>query len=120
MTQEEISYKDLSKWELEKLKDFYVTSRLTDMSETDLRLFVKLVIEDQIKGTVGNEEEREAWNEMKDYFQEDFQDKIKGIQSQSIGKDKDSSDFEKSELDIRKEVLEKRKQEKDHENKDMW
>ncbi len=120
MTKDEISYKELNKWELEKLKDLYVSSRLNEMSEVDLRRFVKLVIEDQIKGTVGNEEEREAWKEMKDHFKDNFEEKIQFIQSQTNRTYGKSPDLEKSELDKRKEVIEKRKQEKDQENEDMW
>ena len=35
------------------------------MTESDLRNFVKEIIIDQIKGTVGNAEEKEAWEEIK-------------------------------------------------------
>tara|TARA_B100000214_G_scaffold241825_1_gene177131 strand:- start:187 stop:396 length:210 start_codon:yes stop_codon:yes gene_type:complete len=67
---EEITYKDLSKTELDTLKDMYITSRVSNMTESDLRQFVKEIIIDQIKGTVGNAEEREAWEEIKDHFSE--------------------------------------------------
>ena len=67
MSSEEINFKDLSKPELDNLKDLYVENRLSKMTESDLRSFVKGAIEDQIKGTVGNEEEKEVWLEMKDY-----------------------------------------------------
>ena len=76
MSNDEINFKDLSDLELDKLKDIYVESRLKNMSEADLRNFFRISIEDQIKGTVGNQEEKEAWLEMKEYFKDDFQDKI--------------------------------------------
>ena len=76
MTKDEISYKDLSKLQLENLKDIYVETRISKMLEEDLRKFVRTSIDDQIKGTVGNEEEREAWNEMKEHFQDDLSAKI--------------------------------------------
>ena len=42
---EELNYKDLSKSELDDLKDKYISSRINSMSEKDLRLFVKEIIE---------------------------------------------------------------------------
>ena len=63
---EELTYKDLSETELDTLKDIYISSRVNSMTESDLRKFVKEIIIDQIKGTVGNAEEKEAWEEMKD------------------------------------------------------
>ena len=50
---EELTYKDLSETELESLKDMYISSRVNTMTESDLRKFVKEIIIDQIKGTVG-------------------------------------------------------------------
>ena len=58
---DELSYKDLSENELDALKDIYISSRVNNMTESDLRKFVKEIIIDQIKGTVGNAEEKEAW-----------------------------------------------------------
>ena len=73
---EELTYKDLSNNELEALKDMYISSRVNSMTETDLRKFVKEIIIDQIKGTVGHAEEKEAWEEIKDHFSEDLSKKI--------------------------------------------
>ncbi len=73
---EELTYKDLSNKELDTLKDMYISSRVNSMTETDLRKFVKEIIIDQIKGTVGNAEEKEAWEEIKDHFSEDLSTKI--------------------------------------------
>ena len=50
---EELTYKDLSNKELDTLKDMYISSRVNSMTEADLRKFVKEIIIDQIKGTVG-------------------------------------------------------------------
>ena len=73
---EELSYRDLSENELDALKDIYISSRVNNMTECDLRKFVKEIIVDQIKGTVGNAEEKEAWDEIKDHFSEDLSQKI--------------------------------------------
>ena len=73
---EELTYKDLSNNELAPLKDMYISSRVNSMSESDLRKFVKEIIIDQIKGTVGNAEEKEAWEEIKDHFSEDLSKNI--------------------------------------------
>ncbi len=119
MNEDDIGYKDLSKRQLESLKQIYVDRRVSAMNENDLREFVRINIADQINGTVGHEEEREAWKEMKDYFLDDFGKVIK-----EIIKDKNSSDEdlnpEKEELEKRLELLEKRKKEKSNPNEDMW
>ena len=117
MSNEEINFKELNDLELDKLKDIYVESRLKNMSEDDLRNFFRISIEDQIKGTVGNQEEKEAWLEMKEYFKDDFQDKIlvvrKGNQAGQLSP-------EEEELEKRKNLLEKRRNEKDSKSEDMW
>ena len=79
MAKEEISYKDLSNRQLENLKELYIESRLSEMGEEDLRIFVKTIIADQIKGTVGHQEEKEAWKEMKDHFDDNFEKTIKDV-----------------------------------------
>ena len=73
MNKEEITFKDLNKHQLEVLKETYIKSRLEMMNESDLRKFVKEVLELQVNGTVGNEEEKEIWKEMKEYFKGDFE-----------------------------------------------
>ncbi len=120
MSQEEISYKDLTPTQLDKLKDIFIDSRLKAMSENDLISFVRSVISDQIKGTVGNEEEKEAWEEMKDHFDLDFQDKIKEV---IVDKNADKNDLktpEQIELEKRLKYLEERKKEQDESSADMW
>ncbi len=117
MSNEEINFKDLSHLELDKLKDLYVESRLNIMSQEDLRNYFKISIEDQIKGTVGNQEEKEAWLEMKEYFKDDFQDKILSVRK---GNQVVLLTPEEEELEKRKNLLEKRKKEKDSKAEDMW
>ncbi len=119
MSKEEINHKDLSSRQLESLKGIYVTSRLSSMSKEDLREFVKTILSDQIHGTVGNEEEREVWKEMKEYFQDDFEERIKDVLKDKNSSAEDVSP-EQKELGRRLELLEQRKQEKDDSKEDMW
>ena len=79
MKDEAISFKDLTKAQLDALKDLYIDSRVGSMSEIELRKFVKEVLELQVRGTVGNQEEKEVWKEMKEHFEENFEEKIKAV-----------------------------------------
>ena len=118
MTKEEISFKDLNQRQLENLKDIYIESRLDRMTGDDLSQFVRTILTDQIKGTVGNEEEREAWKEMKDHFGDDF-----GKYLKELIKNKDDHETatpEQKELERRIKLLEQRKKESNESNKDMW
>ena len=117
---EELTYKDLSAKELESLKDVYISSRVNSMTEKDLRLFVKEVIIDQIKGTVGNAEEKEAWEEIKEHFSEDLSSKILEIKER-FSKDtkEDLKSADEIEFDKRLSLL-KQQQQDDKTSKDMW
>ena len=117
MTNEDFTYKDLTKSQLDELKDTYVISRLNSMNEDDLKLFVKTIIEDQVKGTVGNEEEREAWNEMKEHFQDDFILVIKKLRKQDQSPEESLTPEEK-EFERRLDLLKQR--ESNNDNADMW
>ena len=119
MTNEEISFKDLSRDELDDLKDIYVLSRINKMVESELRLFVKEVLEVQIKGTVGNQEEKEAWDEMKEHFDVDFAMKIKEVKK-TAGLDNQGLSSEEKEFEKRLDILEARKKEKKESSTDMW
>ena len=76
---EELSYKDLSELELDAIKDIYISRRISAMTENDLRKFAREIIVDQIKGTVGHEEEKEAWKEMKEHFDHNFEQVLKEV-----------------------------------------
>ena len=119
MTKEEVSYKDLSNRQLDNLKELYIESRLSEMSEEDLRVFVKAIITDQIKGTVGHQEEKEAWKEMKDHFDDDFEKTIKDV-LKAAGISDESISPEQQELEKRLDLLEKRKKDSDNLTADMW
>ena len=116
---EELTYKDLSERELDSLKDMYISSRVASMTESDLRKFVKEIIIDQIKGTVGNAEEREAWQEIKDHFSEDLSNKILEVKEKFNKNDKvEHKSPEELEFDRRLGLL--KKQQEDQSSKDMW
>ncbi len=116
---EELTYKDLSNNELDTLKDMYISSRVNSMTESDLRRFVKEIIIDQIKGTVGNAEEKEAWEEIKDHFSEDFSKKILEVKEKCNKNTKvEQKSQEEIEFDRRLALL--KQQQEEESSKDMW
>tara|TARA_Y100001968_G_C19208342_1_gene643501 strand:+ start:153 stop:512 length:360 start_codon:yes stop_codon:yes gene_type:complete len=116
---EEITYKDLSQTELNALKDMYISSRVESMSEDDLKKFVKEIIIDQIKGTVGNAEEKEAWEEIKEYFLDDLSKKIQEVKEKYNKNYKvDARSPEEIEFNRRLGLLKQQQEEKS--SKDMW
>ena len=116
---EELTYKDLSNKELDTLKDMYISSRVNSMTERDLRDFVKEIIIDQIKGTVGNAEEREAWEEIKDHFSEDLSNKIIEVKEKCNKNNKmELKSPEEIEFDRRLGLLKQQQEEKL--SKAMW
>ena len=116
---EELTFKDLTENELDTLKDIYILKRVDAMTESDLRKFVKEIIVDQIKGTVGNAEEKEAWVEMKDYFSEDFSQKIIEVKEKCNKNPKvEKKSQDELEFDRRLGLL--KKQQEENSSKDMW
>ena len=116
---EELTYKDLSETELDSLKDMYISSRVNTMSESELRKFVKEIIIDQIKGTVGNAEEKEAWEEIKDYFSENLSKKIIEVKEKYNKNQKvKQKSQEELEFDRRLDLLKQQQDEKS--SNDMW
>ncbi len=116
---EELTYKDLSKEELDALKDMYVSSRVEKMTENELREFAMEIIKDQIKETVGNAEEREAWEEMKVHFSEDISNKIIEVKEKYNKKYKlDPKSPEEIEFERRLGLL--KQNQEDNTSKDMW
>ena len=116
---EELTYKDLSNNELDTLKDMYISSRVNSMTESDLRKFVKEIIIDQIKGTVGNAEEKEAWEEIKDHFSEDLSKKILEVKEKCNKNHRvEQKSPEEIEFDRRLGLL--KQQQEEQSIKDMW
>ena len=117
---EELTYKDLSETELDTLKDMYISSRVNTMTENELRNFAKEIIIDQIKGTVGNAEEKEAWDEIKDHFSENLSEKILEVKEKcNKNRQLEQRSPEEIEFDKRLNLL-KQQQDEENSSKDMW
>ena len=84
MKKKTIIYSDLSKKQLENLKDLYIQKKVDSMSHQELKQYVLEIISHQINDTIGKEEEMEAWREMSDFFGEQFEINILEIQAKYI------------------------------------
>ena len=116
---DELTFKDLSQTELDTLKDMYISNRVESMNESDLRKFVKEIIVDQIKGTVGNAEEKEAWEEMKEHYSDDFSKIILEVKEKCNKNPKvEKKSQEELEFDRRLGLL--KKQQEENSSNDMW
>ena len=117
MKKQSITYADLSKKQLENLKEFYLQKKVESMSHQELRKFVTEIISHQINDTIGKDEEIEAWNEMSDFFGEQFEIIILEIKKQ-YSEEKNLMENQMDPLKERQELLERNNlvQEK----KDMW
>ena len=62
-------YSDLSKKQLENLKEFYIQKKIESMSYAELKQYVLEIISHQINDTIDKEEEMEAWREMSDFLE---------------------------------------------------
>ena len=117
MKKKSIIYSDLSKKQLEKLKEFYIQKKVESMSHKELKEYVKDIISHQINDTIDREEEMEAWREMSNFFGDQFEIVILDIQTKYI----DQKSVLETEIDSQKhriELLEKSNL--DQEKKDMW
>ena len=110
-------YSDLSKKQLEQLKDLYIQKKVESMSHKDLKEYVLEIISQNINDTIGAEEEMEAWSEMSDFFGDQFEIIILEIQKKF---NNDKNAFE-SEIDPQQQRIELLKRDNlDQEKKDMW
>ena len=80
MSKNKVNYSDLSTKELELLKNIYIDLKVKSMNDRDLKDYAIENISLQIKNTIGNEEELEAWQEMGDFFKDEFINTIQDIQ----------------------------------------
>ena len=87
------------------------------MSHQELKQYVLEIISHQINDTIDKEEEMEAWNEMSDFFGEQFEIIISEIQTKYID-DKNVFETEIDSQKQRKELLERNNLDQD--KKDMW
>ena len=72
MKKNSIIYSDLSKKQLENLKELYIQKKVESMSHQELQQYVREIVSHQINDTICKEEEMEAWKEMSDFFGEQF------------------------------------------------
>ena len=110
-------YSDLSKKQLENLKEFYIHKKVESMSHQELKQFVLEIISHQINDTIDKEEEKEAWVEMSDFFGEQFEKVILEIQTKYMD-DKNAPETEIDSQQQRIELLERNNLDQD--KKDMW
>ena len=117
MKKKPIIYSDLSKKQLENLKELYIQKKVESMSHQELKQYVLEIISHQINDTIGKEEEMEAWKEMSDFFGEQFEIIILEIQTKYI----DDKNVLETEIDPQKQRIELlEKNNLDQEKKDMW
>ena len=110
-------YSDLSKKQLENLKEFYVQKKIESMSHLELKQYVREIISHQINDTIDKEEEMEAWREMSDFFGGQFEIIILEMQTK-YNDDKNVLDPEIDPQKQRLELLERNNL--DQKKKDMW
>ena len=72
MKKKSFIYSDLSKKQLEKLKELYIQKKVESMTYQELKQYVKEIISHQINDTIGKEEEMEACRDMSEFFGEQF------------------------------------------------
>ena len=117
MKKKSIIYSDLSKKQIDNLKELYIQKKVESMSHQELKQYVLEIISHQINDTIGKEEEMEAWNEMSDFFGEQFEIIILEIQTKYID-EKNALETEINSQAQRIELLERNNL--GQEKKDMW
>ena len=117
MKKKSLIYSDLSKKQLENLKEYYVLKKVDSMSHQELKQYVLEIISHQINDTIDREEEMEAWREMSDFFGEQFEMVILEMQTKY---NDDNNDLDR-EIDPQKQRLELLERNSlEQEKKDMW
>ncbi|MDC3147811.1 hypothetical protein OA495_00275 [Prochlorococcus sp. AH-716-I07] len=117
MQKKSFIFTDLSKKQLENLKELYIQKKVESMSHQELKQYVLEIISHQINDTIGKEEEMEAWREMSDFFGEQFEIIILEIQTKYI----DNKNVIETEIDSQKQRIELLERNNlDQEKKDMW
>ena len=111
------TYADLSKKQLQHLKELYVQKKVECMSHKELKEFVQEIISHQINETIGKEEEMEAWREMFSFFGDQFENIILEIKQKYANKEI-FQNFDEDSKEHRLNLLEKNNIEKSQ--KDMW
>ena len=117
MKHQSITYADLSKKQLQHLKELYIKKKVECMSHNELTEFVQEIISHQINNTIGKEEEMEAWQEISSFYGDQFEIIVLEIQKQ-YPSNKSLENFEEDNQERRLELLEKNSFEKG--KQDMW
>ena len=117
MKKKSVAYADLTKKQLEHLKELYIQKKVESMSNNELKEFVLEIISHQIMDTIGKEEEMEAWGEMSSFFGDQFSLITLEIQ-QKYANNENLQNFEEDTKEYRLELLEKNNTEKN--KQDMW
>ena len=117
MKKKSLIYSDLSKKQLEKLKEFYVQKKVESMNHQELKIYVQEIISHQITDTIDKEEEMEAWKEISDFFGEQLEMVVLEFQRKYID-DKNPLEIEKDTHKERLKLIERNNLEQ--EKKDMW
>ena len=117
MKKKSFIYSDLSKKQLENLKELYIQKKVESMSHQELKKYVLEIISHQINDTIDKEEELEAWREMSDFFGKQFEIVILEIQTKFI----DEKNVLEKEIDSQKQRIELlEKNNLDQDKTDMW
>ena len=117
MKKKSFIYSDLSKKQLENLKELYVQQKIESMNHQELKEYVQDIISHQVNDTIDKEEEMEAWKEMSDFFGERFEIVIQEIQTKYI----DDKNVLETEIDSQKQRIELLERNNlDQEKQDMW
>ncbi len=102
MKKKSIVYSDLSKKQLEKLKELYIQKKVESMNHQELKQYVLEIISHQINDTIDKEEEMEAWREMSDFFGEQFEIVILEVQTKYI----DDKNVHETKIDLQQQRIE--------------
>ncbi len=117
MKKKSLIYSDLSKKQLENLKELYIQKKVESMSHHELKQYVLEIISHQINDTIGKEEEMEAWREMSDFFGEQFESIILEMQTK-YSFDQNVVETDKDPQKERIELIEKNNL--NQKKEDMW
>ena len=117
MKKKSINYSNLTKRELEYLKELYVQEKVNSMNLEELKKFVKENINHHITETIGDEEEKEAWKEIEIFFGDSLETIVNKVKKKFEAYP-ESMQIEESEYEKRLELLKNNKL--DNDKADMW
>ena len=117
MKKKSTTFADLSKKQLQHLKEIYVQKKVESMTHIELKEFVLEIISNQINYTVGKEEEMEVWKEMSTFYGDQFEMLVLEIQQKYENHER-LHNYEEDTKEHRLKLLEKNSIEK--QKQDMW